>query len=312
MSNPPSLSMLPPDAEVHFLNVGQGDATLAIDHTERAAALVDCHRSGEDAVEGLIKTAHADLRATFVSHFHADHFDSIPNIVKRHAETSIYCNASVKHLSNRDQRAQVRAFKRWLADEKRSGRQRDEVRQGDTGSVGAISWTCLAPDVGLLDSAEADASENRASIVLLFTLPGLTILLGADADAIVWEHIKSHYTDSVDILRVPHHGGQVVPDGHLEPVDIVNQYSPQFSVVSVGTVNRYAHPDPSWPAAAAQTGRVLCTQVTKMCQGSSLNGPMPCAGSITVQWWRSGEWRVLPEASAHLAVVRGWDHAVCL
>src|SRR6202007_3435952 len=96
-----------------------------------------------------------------------------------------------------------------------------------------------APDVGLIDSAEGNANENRSCIVLLLSLPGLNILLGADADAIVWDYLKTRYPDSVDILRIPHHGGPVIPDGFLFPSDLIALYKPRFSVVSVGTANRY-------------------------------------------------------------------------
>lgn len=308
----PDTTQTEPDVEIHFLNVGQGDATLMIDHSQQAAAVIDCNREGEQPVELLLKNADVPLAAAFVSHFHADHFDAIPNIVGRRATTAVYCNHSVVHLSSRDQRAQVRAFKRWLADEKSKGRARDTVGEGDEGTVGLIGWKCLAPTTQLLDSAEGYASENRASIVLLLTLPSLTVLVGADADALVWQHLINNHPGPVDILRVPHHGGPVFPGGHVEPLDILTAYQPRYTVISVGTNNRYGHADPKWLHGVSVDSRVLCTQVTRACHDALSASPCSCAGDITVQWWKSGEWRVLPESAPHLSIVKGWDHPHCI
>jgi competence protein ComEC len=300
-----------PDVEIHFLDVGQGDSTLIVDHGERLATLVDCHREGEEAVENLVQTTGAELGAAIITHFHVDHFEAIPNIVRRHPHVAVYCNHSIVRPSRQDARAKARAFKRWLAGEKLSGRERHELREGAGGTVGRLTWTCLAPTVALLDSAEGYAEENRASVVLRLELPKLSILLGADADAIVWEHVLAVHPGAVDILRVPHHGGPLLPVGRLSPKDLIDVLAPTHSVVSVGSINRYGHADRDWLTSAARSGRVMCTQVTTACHGR-LNTSTACAHHVTVQWWRDGTWRVLPEASAHLEVVNGWDHPCCL
>ena len=300
-----------PDVEIHFLNVGQGDATLIIDRSQGVAAVIDCNREGEQLVEVLLKDAGVDLEAAFVSHFHADHFDAIPNIVRRRDSTAVYCNRAVTQLGSREQRAVVRTFMRWLADEKSKGRPRDTLDEGAEGNVGVITWRCLAPTTELLDSAAGNVTENRASIVLLLTLPSLTVLMGADADALVLHHLLDKHQGPIDILRVPHHGGPILPVGLLEPQDVLNVYQPKFTVVSVGTINRYGHADPRW-LDAVKGSRVLCTQVTKACHSSPLTGSHACAGSIIVQWWKSGSWRVLPESTAHLPIVKGWDHPHCI
>lgn len=300
-----------PDVEIHFLNVGQGDATLIVDHNQHVAAVIDCNREGEKQVELLLRDASAYLEAAFVSHFHADHFDAIPNIVGRRETTAVYCNRAVTQLGSREQRAIVRAFMRWLAGEKAKGRPRDTLDEGAEGSVGLITWRCLAPTTELLDSAAGHVAENRASIVLLLTLPSLTILIGADADAPVWLHLLNRHPGAIDILRVPHHGGPLLPLGLLEPENVLTTYQPKIRVVSVGTENRYGHADPRW-LSASEGSRVLCTQVTRACHGPPITGSHACAGTVTVQWWKSGSWRVLPESAAHLPIVKGWDHPRCI
>jgi competence protein ComEC len=306
----PGSALGTPDVELHFLNVGQGDTTVLVDHSQRVAAIIDCNRVGEQPVELLLRNAHAELTAAFISHFHADHFEAIPNILRRHDSTAVYCNRSVAHLGSRDQRAQVRAFKRWLADEQTKGRPRDTVDEGDQGRIGLISWRCLAPNTQLLDSAEGYVSENRTSIVLLLTLPSLSIVLAADADTVVLQHLLTNYSDPVDVLRIPHHGGALT--GLLDPADVVDVYRPKIRVVSVGTLNQYGHADARWLNVQEPSNRVLCTQVTAACHGSSLASPTVCAGNVTVQWWRNGEWRVTPDVAAHLAVIKGWDHPCCI
>lgn len=301
-----------PDIEIHFLNVGQGDATLILDYIDRRAMLIDCHRNGESHVEQLVTAANAQLEAVFISHFHTDHFEAIPNIVQRRTEASIYCNHSVVRTSRRDQRLQIRAFKRWLAEEKSAGRGRYEVRDGKTGRVGKVSWRCLAPDISLADSAEGDGSENRMSIVLLLSLPQLSILLGADADSVVWRHVLDRHSEAVDILRVPHHGGPMRPIDIVTPSDIVETYKPKHLIISVGTGNRYGHPSAEWLTIPGSPSRVMCTQVTSLCHRHRLDGPSPCAGHVVVQWWKDGEWRVLPDAETHRSVIGSWSNPACV
>jgi competence protein ComEC len=301
-----------PDVEIHFLNVGQGDATLVLDNIQRRAMVIDCHRNGEPLVEQIVKDAQARLESAFITHFHTDHFEAIPNIVQRRSETAIFCNHAVVRMSRREQRIQARAFKRWLADEKSTGRGRYEVRDGQTGKIGQVSWQCLAPDAALIDSAEADGAENRMSIVLLLSLPGLSILVGADADAVVWQHVLERHVENVDILRVPHHGGLVHPAGFATSADILNAYKPKYTIVSVGTGNRYGHPHREWLTGARVISRVMCTQVTSVCHRSGLGAPTPCADHIVVQWWNNGVWRVLPDVESHSSVVERWSDPACL
>jgi competence protein ComEC len=302
-----------PDVEMYFLDVGQGDATLLIDYNYGVAAVIDCHRAGETPIEELLAKSRAQLVAVFISHFHADHFDAIPNIAGRRRSAAVYCNRSVTHLGSRDQRSQVRAFKRWLADEQTKGRPRDTLSDGSTGQIGLIEWECLAPTTQLLDSAEGYAAENRTSIVLRVSLPSLSVLLGADADALVWQHLLAKHRFPVDILRVPHHGGPLLPQGIVNISDVIEVYRPKVRIVSVGSVNRYGHATPEWLGVPSPTsGRVLCTEVTAACHGAHFDGPKPCAGTVGVQWWRDGNWRLIPDRAVHLPVVAGWDHPQCI
>jgi len=298
----------PSDVDVHFLDVGQGDSTLIIDHGSAKALLIDCNSKGFTQVRRLLEEAAATLAVAVVTHFHVDHYGSVPRLLDLHPSAVAAYNP-ILTVTDPEQGRQVRAVLRAFAG--RTQPPPTLLIEGVTGSLGRVKWHCHAPDTTLLTAAAGGAGPNRASAVLEVVFGDLRLLLTADADAPVWRHVLDR-VDHADVLRVSHHGGPLNDPG-MTPELIVEALRPARSIVSVGTINDHGHPDASWTSAAGSVGRVMCTEVTRLCH-PDLKHRKPasaCAGDVALRWWATGVIEVTPDDAWHDAVVDGWAKPAC-
>ena len=83
----------------------------------------------------------------------------------------------------------------------------------------------------------------------LVTWSGSKILITGDIEPEVQSELSREYDlNSVDVLKVPHHGSRYQDSGFL------NEVLPEIALVSVGAGNSYGHPNPELLAALAKTG----------------------------------------------------------
>ena len=81
-------------------------------------------------------------------------------------------------------------------------------------------------------------NENDNSIVLYININGVDIVLMGDASKIVEEDIQKKYQlENIDILKVAHHGSNTSSNSTF-----INALNPKYSIISVGTNNKYGHP----------------------------------------------------------------------
>jgi competence protein ComEC len=101
-----------------------------------------------------------------------------------------------------------------------------------------VSLKVLAPDESWTNK-KAD-NLNTTSIVLLLTYGETLILLTGDAPINEENEILDDIFESVDVLKVAHHGSVTSTSGSfLEAV------APRYAVISVGEGNDYGHPHPA-------------------------------------------------------------------
>ena len=81
--------------------------------------------------------------------------------------------------------------------------------------------------------------ENNSSSVYYVEHPNLTLLLTGDAPKEVEDEILSHYTYTIDILKVGHHGSDTSTGNNL-----LKTLKPSLAIISVGKDNSYNHPSP--------------------------------------------------------------------
>lgn len=81
--------------------------------------------------------------------------------------------------------------------------------------------------------------ENNSSSVYYVEHPNLTLLLTGDIPKEVEDEILNHYTFTIDILKVGHHGSDTSTGNNL-----LKTLKPSLAIISVGKDNSYNHPSP--------------------------------------------------------------------
>jgi competence protein ComEC len=220
------------EVEVHFLDVGQGDAIL-IRTRGGHWVLLDAGPTwrggdaGRTTVLPYILRRGGSLEAFVLSHPHTDHVGgaaSVLTAMRPHA----YWDAAFAGGSEA-----------YIASLAAASKQRIEwhrVHPGDSIVVDGVSIAFLAPDsawtVGLKDP-------NLASTIALVRYGMVRFLLVGDAERAEEDWLLAEHRTELraQVLKVGHHGSSTSSsDAFLDAVH------PDVAVISVGAGNMYGHP----------------------------------------------------------------------
>ncbi|WP_051451208.1 ComEC/Rec2 family competence protein [Actinospica robiniae] len=285
----------PPGAPAPWIlaacDVGQGDALfLALGPGEAVAVDTGPDAAKEDACATRLGITRIPL--VILTHFHADHIDGLPGLIKGRSVGAIETTTVDDPPSGADQVRRIAAaagipVARVMPDEQRT--------------IGPLSWRVLWPQAGhpLTPSEGGDArgsggmpgmagpgggmaedgpgensGPNNSSIVMALTVEAgkgpLRILLTGDIETPVQQILladRAQYL-AADVLKVPHHGSANQDPAFLAAVH------PSVSVISVGAGNPYGHPSPRTVYLAGADGaRVLRTDVDGMVLIGAPDGP---------------------------------------
>ena len=173
------------------------------------------------------------LPLVIISHGHADHYFGAEGLSRRFEIGEVWSNGNI-------------------AIDKLFGFEIRDVKQGMQASIDNLALEVLWPDdrEENFQSVSGDGSpENNKSVVVLVTWSGRRILITGDIEPEVQAKLGQQYDlNSVDVLKVPHHGSRFQDAGFLSEV------SPEISLVSVGLGNSYGHPSPDLLASLAKDG----------------------------------------------------------
>jgi competence protein ComEC len=230
----------PPDWFLIMCDVGQGDALLV--RTEPGQALVVDAGPDPDAVDGCLDAAGiAAVPAVILTHFHADHVRGLSGVLRGRSVAAVLATPIREPLE------EAEAVDRALVG---TGIAVEEVTAGDARSAGAVSWRAVWPRRRI----DAGSVPNNASLVLVLTVAGRTVLLSGDiepeAQAAVGADLEGQ---SFDVVKVPHHGSR-----YQSP--LLTTWAPApVALISVGADNDYGHPAretiDAWDAVGALVAR---------------------------------------------------------
>jgi len=237
------------DYEITFINVGHGDASLIVDLGTSQQVLIDI--ANFTSVNAFIN--YQNLQAIFITHWDADHIAGLPGLLARLLQNNIsgiplYLNKqSARTATSRRLRAALRdAVNDGAINLKPACSDIDMPISLLNGSFDVL-WPPYAN--GLYSS-----STNQDSIVIKFQCNQLTILIGGDAPANVWQNIDSHLLQA-HIFKFPHHGSiHSNCNGNMTCNELITAVNPQFVVVSARR-NDLHHPSADFLSAAAQNNR---------------------------------------------------------
>lgn len=232
----------PDGLEIHFIDVGQGDA-VAIRTPADRWVLVDAgpastdFDAGERRVLPFLRARGARRIEAFVlTHPDLDHiggaqaiFESLPVVHVFEPGHVVGKESYLDFLRTVDLHRT-----RWRA-----------VRAGRTMQLDGVRFDFLWPDP---DAVDAFADANQISAVMQLTFGDFTLLLTGDAGTDVERLLVLRHGDDLrsDVLKLGHHGS----DTSTDP-EFLDHVRPDLAIVSAGRRNRYGHP------AAAVMDRVF-------------------------------------------------------
>ena len=208
--------------EVHFIDVGQGDAILVV--CNEHAMLVDGGKSKQsDKIYSYLRNHGIDhLDYIVATHPDADHIGGLAGALN-YAAVDV---ALSPVLDNEIETFQN--FKKYL------GKQNLSITISEAGDTYALGNA----EVQVLGPREIVHEDNNNSIVLKVIHGNNSFLLTGDAEE---EEEQSILRSGADIrstvLKVAHHGS-----AHASSQQWLSKVSPQIAVISCGSDNEYGHP----------------------------------------------------------------------
>ena len=213
-----------PTMKVHFINVGQGDATY-IKMPGGEDILIDGGRQGQgDKIIAYLKKQKVDdIEIMIASHPDADHIGALDEVLKAYKVESVYA-PKVSHTTD--------AYKNFLKAVKA---EKLTIKTAKAG-VKLPLKTGTAKFVGpVRDYGKTDL--NNWSAVLHITYNKNKFLFAGDAEKTAeTDMVKAKQTLQADVLKVGHHGAKTSSNKNF--LDVVK---PKYGVISVGK-NSYGHP----------------------------------------------------------------------
>ncbi|MDE7199065.1 MAG: MBL fold metallo-hydrolase [Lachnospiraceae bacterium] len=212
----------PEQMDVHFIDVGQGDATLVT--CGGHAMLID---AGDDtkgtAIQNYLqKQKISKLDYLILTHPDADHIGGAPVIITKFDISNVFVSNFEK--DNQTYRKLIQSL-----DDKHIKPMTPSVNS--VYSLGSASITILAP------GKEYD-NPNDASIALLLKNGTRSFLFTGDAGENAEKDIlKTNIDIRADVYKVGHHGSK-----YSTSKDFFKAIDPFYAVISCGEGNSYGHP----------------------------------------------------------------------
>lgn len=210
--------------EVHYLDVGQADATLLL-HDEVTVLIDAGHWQRSDVVPALRSAGVEALDLVVVTHPHADHLGQFDQVLDAFDVAEVWWSGST---------TTTRTFERALAAVERSDAAYEEPRGGATTTLGPLTIDIVNPPrgVGLADL-------HDAGLGLRVSYGEVSLLFTGDAETATEARMVRAAAGSLaaDILQLGHHGSSTsTTPGFLAAVD------PAVAIYSAGSGNSYGHP----------------------------------------------------------------------
>lgn len=221
------------------INVGQGDAALAITPTNKRL-LIDAGRSDADVANFLSLLGIDTLHLVVASHNHADHIGGMATVLS-HFVTRAYLDNGIPHTTA--------TYARTLAAIERSGAQYLNPT-ARTISLDSVRVRVISPPFD-------QADQNNGSVGLLLEFGEFRALYTGDSEQRELEAwVRAGGIPHVTLLKVAHHGAR---NGTTE--SWIATTRPRVVLISVGP-NGYGHPAPEVELAWQRSGaRVYRTDV---------------------------------------------------
>ncbi|MBQ2809544.1 MAG: MBL fold metallo-hydrolase [Clostridia bacterium] len=228
--------------EYHFIDIGQGDATLIM--VDEKAILIDTGDRGSDdrkkLTDYLDKMNITELEYFIATHPDADHIGSAAYVVENYDIKNVIL--SPKEHTTQTYTSFIEAIE---AKEQINVIVADQDEIGKKYNVGELEMTILGP----LDTEDYSSKDmNNPSVVIMARWGNTKVLLTGDAEKEAELKLVEKYGASLDcdVLKVGHHGSDSSTHSADPENGIANGFlhyvKPEIAIISCGTGNKYEHP----------------------------------------------------------------------
>ncbi|MCL2071030.1 MAG: MBL fold metallo-hydrolase [Oscillospiraceae bacterium] len=215
--------------QVHFIDVGQGDCAFVL--TDESAVLIDGGDSqyADTVIQYIRRLGVETLDLIIVSHPHADHMGGMGQIIEAvNPDMLIMSQIPDEHVPT------TNAFMRMLDAVEAHSVDIDYARAGDIFTFGDAVFEIIAPEAGF-----GFVGINNSSVVVRLNHGDNSFLFTGDIESEAEDYILESGADIMaDVLKVAHHGS-ATSSGR----GILSAVNGTYAVISVGSPNRYNHPN---------------------------------------------------------------------
>lgn len=299
---------------IAFLDVGQGDSTVAVLPDRSSAVVVDC--PSPTTIDYLEDKGIHTLSYVFLTHTDLDHIGAAARLLENFGQVEAIAYNHDTPLVGKGKR---KIILQHLAQQLRQRSIRPgNPRRGQEWLLQGVAINVLHPDEWDIRETELRGDTNNASILLAIAFAGRRVLLAADIAAQGWQWIVERGESlQADVFKYPHHGAWYEPKENQPSLDqILHLVNPKLVILSVGSYNTYNHPHfKTFRILRAYPHlRFVCTQATPQCQGllsETDTMSCPCAGTIEVTIGDQGI-TIVPDSAKHLEIINQFDSPQCL
>lgn len=207
--------------QVHFIDIGQGDAIL-IDYGT-TEVLIDAGEKSPGVTDYLKKYVDGHLEAIVATHPHSDHIGGLIAVMDEYTVDAVWTNGDP---------AASKTYTDFMNKSTAEGANVFLVQRGDVITVGALTFNVLNPPSSLFD----DVNDN--SIVLLLRDGSVDFLFTGDAEIDAEDSmISAGVLSDIDILKVGHHGSRTALS-----LPFLAVTRPEVATYMAGAGNDYGHP----------------------------------------------------------------------
>lgn len=210
--------------EVHYINVGQGDATY-IELPDGTDILIDSGRSGSgQAIVNYLKSQETsiDIEYLIATHPDADHVGGMK---------SVFPSLRVKNFYYpKDVPSSTITWKDVLSLANKEGCRIIDANSGVSLSIAGVTIKLIQPKIDY-------STDNYDSVVTFIDYKNAEFLFTGDIEMKVEADLVSKkLVSNVDFMSVPHHGSK-----YSSSLNFLKIADPEYSIISVGK-NSYGHP----------------------------------------------------------------------
>lgn len=215
-----------PTLKVHYIDVGQADATLLElnDKEEAFTILIDTGDWHATDVVDYLKTQNIhEIDLIAITHPHADHIGQLDKIIETFNVTEVWMNGEI---------ANSQVFLKSLEAIEMNEIDYYEPEVGEVFDIGSLQIEILHP-------ASLSSNTNNNSLVMRMLYGEVSFLFTGDAEQQAENEILANgATIRAQILQLGHHGSKT-----SSTPDFVQAVNPEVAIYSAGEGNSYAHPD---------------------------------------------------------------------